>query len=124
MSTLYTVTLNDLGSYRFTVAADSPREAEGIAKSVLYEEMTTLLDGIAILKRETEATVEPATELPVRQYRVTGRFELTFVETVPAASAREAERHVRRLYESNCGPFEFEHDGGDLTRLSAEEVRS
>ena len=125
MSTqLYTVTVTDLGSYRITVAADSPSEAEGIARTVLFEEMTSLPPEASIAKREAEAKAEVAEHQPIRLFRVTGTYEVEFYLTVPAASRAEAERHARRLYEQNCGPFEFEHDGGNLRRLSAEEVLS
>jgi hypothetical protein len=125
MSTqLYTVTLNDLGSYRITVAADTPSEAASIAKTVLHEEMTHLPDGATIVKRETEAKAEIADEQPLRTFTVNGIYQLDFSLTVPATTRAEAERHARRLYEVNGGPFEFCHDGGDVVRLVAEEVAS
>jgi hypothetical protein len=125
MSTqLYTVTLSDLGSYRITVAADTPAEAASIARTVLYEEMTNLPDGTSIIKRETEAKAELAAEQPLRMFTVNGIYQLGFSLTVPATTRAEAERHARRLYDINCGPFEFLHDGGDVIRLTAEEVRS
>ena len=55
---LYTVTLTDLGTYRVTVAADTPAEAESIAKTVLFEE-AALPPGMTIVKREVDATAEP-----------------------------------------------------------------
>jgi hypothetical protein len=121
---LYTVTVTDLGSYRITVAADSPSEAERIAKSVLFEEMTVLPPETAIIKREAEAKAELSPEQPLRTFTVNGLFQLAFSLDVPATTRAEAERHAKRLYDDNAGPFEFCHDGGDVVRLTAEEVRS
>lgn len=119
---LHTVTLTDLATYRLVVAADTPNEAQRIAQTVLFEEMTHLPPGTEIVKRETKAVAEVASDQPIRRYRVQGQFELAFVMVVPAATPDEAERHARRLYDENCGPFEFDHDGGQLTRLTAREV--
>lgn len=125
MSTrLYTVALTDLGTYRVTVAADTPDEACRIAENVLRDEATQLPPDTQIVKRETDATAEVSTEQPTRQFQVEGVFQLVFDVTVPASDPLEAERHVRRMYEIYCGPFEFEHDGGRLVRVSAQEVRS
>ena len=46
--------------------------------------------------------------------------------TAPMAAlpAIEAELHARRLYENNCGPFEFEHTGDDVGPFVAREVAS
>ncbi len=121
---LHTVTLTDLTTYRVVVAADHPAEAERIAKTVLFEEMTHLPPGTEIVKRETDATAEVAVDQPMRRYRVQGSYELQFTLVVPAATADEAERHAQRLYADNCGPFEFDHDGGNVTRFVAREILS
>ncbi|MEQ1710935.1 MAG: hypothetical protein ABL908_05990 [Hyphomicrobium sp.] len=119
---LYTVTVTDLASYRLTVAADTPSEAKGIATTVLYEEALSLPMGMYVVKRETDATAEVASEQPVRKFAVHGVYQLGFSLPVPAANAGEAEQHARRIYEQHAGPFEFENDGGSLTRLVAQEV--
>jgi hypothetical protein len=125
MSTqLYTVNVTDLGSYRITVAADTPAEAEGIAKTVLFEEMTATVADASIVKREAEAQAQLAEQQPLKMFRVTGTLQLQFHLAVPALGRGEAERHARRLYDQWCGPFEFEHDGGTLVRMVAEEVVS
>lgn len=125
MSTkLHTVTLTDLATYRVIVAADHPSEAERIGKTILYEEITHLPAGAQIVKRDTEAVAEVAVEQPIRHFRVHGRYELEFSLVVPAATADEAERHAQRIYADNCGPFEFEHDGGNATRFTAREIPS
>lgn len=124
MSTqLYQVTLTDLGTYEVTVAADSPKDAAGIAKGVLYEEATQLPPGMRIVKREVEATADPTTEPPVRHYDVHGSYSIDFTIRVPAANAEEAERHARHLYEAE--PFPWEHaTGEDRVRWhSAREVQ-
>ena len=121
---LYSVTVTDLGVYEVKVAADYPEEAERIAKSVLFEEMTILPPESRIVSREAEAKAEPCADLPFRTFKVHGRYELGFSLVVPAGSRAEAERHARRIYDDNCGPFEFDHDGGGVTRLVAEEVVS
>ena len=67
MSTrLFTVTVSDLGSYRITVAADTPSEAERIAKSILFEEMTVLPPEATILARDEVATFNPEASLKAR----------------------------------------------------------
>ena len=76
-----------------------------------------------IIKRDSEAKAEPA-ELPVRQFRVGATYRVDFELTVPAASREEAERHARRLYEVNCGPFEFELTDQRVGPFTAEEVPS
>jgi hypothetical protein len=124
MNQLFTVTLTDLGTYRVTVAAGTPAEAQSIAKGILFEEATTLPPGMTIVKREADAIVEPARDLPIRQFRVSGSYSLDFAMTVPAASRDEAERHARRLYEENCGPFEFETGDDRVGPFTAREVAS
>lgn len=123
-SFLYSVTLTDLGTYRVTVAADSASEAQRIAKSVLYEEATQLPPGTEILKRETEAVADIATEQPIRRFKVEGCYRIEFSLVVPAANGREAERHAQRIYSDNCGPFEFDHDGGNVSHFTAREIVS
>lgn len=120
----FTVTLTDLATYRVTVAACSADEAKSIAKTVLTEEATTLPDGMSITKRETDATAEPAHDASLRPYRVHATYKLDFAMTVPAATASEAERHARRLYDENCGPYEFEVGDERVGLFTAGELRS
>lgn len=120
----FTVMLTDLATYRINVAACSAAEAQRIAKTVLVEEATTLPDGMTIIKRETDATAEPAQDASLRPYRVHGTYKLDFAMTLPAACAREAERHARRLYDENCGPYEFEIGDERIGPFTAGEVRS
>lgn len=123
-SSLYTVTLTDLGTYEVTVAADTPKEAEQIAKHILWEEASELPPDLRVVKRETEARAALAGELPIRTFRVCATYKLDFSLTVPATSREEAARHAKRLYEVNCGPFEFDHEGDRVTAFEAEEVVS
>ena len=123
-TSLYTVNLIDLGTYAVTVVADTPGEAQSIAKTILYEEATQLPAGMSIVKREAEANAELATDLPVRQFRVGATYKIDFEMTVPAANREEAERHARRLYAKNCGPFDFEMTDQRVGPFVAEEVRS
>ena len=44
--------------------------------------------------------------------------------TVPAANREEAQRHAKRLYDINCGPFDFEMTDQRVGPFTAEEVRS
>lgn len=120
----FTVTLTDLATYRLNVAACSADEAQRIAKTVLYEEVTTLPDGMSISTRDTEALAEPALDADVRTFRVDATYRIDFSMTVPAASASEAERHARRLYGESCGPFEFEIGDERVGPFTAQEVRS
>lgn len=108
---LYTVTLDDLGTYTVTVAADSPEAAESIAKGVLFEEDVTPGNGLRIAKREAEAHAVLAADQPIRKFQVKGTYTLDFFLTVPASTREEAERHARRLYEAT--PFPWEHDSGE-----------
>jgi hypothetical protein len=120
----FTVTLTDLATYRLNVAACSADEAKRIAKTVLYEEATTLPDGMTIITRDTEALAEPAQDAAQRQFRVDATYRLSFSMTVSAASASEAERHARRLYDENCGPHEFDIGDDRVGTFSAREVVS
>ena len=120
----FTVTLTDLAPYRLTVAAGNADEAKRIAKTVLAEEATTLPDGMTIIKREIAATAEPVHDASLRPYRVHATYKLDFAMTVPAATGSEAERHARRLYDENCGPYEFEVGDERVGPFTAGEVRS
>lgn len=122
---LYTVRLTHLASYDATVAADTPSEAENIARDVLSEHSNRPVAGF-VRSASDIIDVQPPVlaEQPVRTYRVNGIFRLNFSVDLPANGRDEAVMHARRLYDVNCGPFEFEHDGGDVERLVAEEVRS
>lgn len=106
-STLFAVTLTDLSSYQVTVAAQDADEACKIAKTVLYEEATSLAPGLTIAKREVDASAEAA-PTPTRRYRVHGVYSVDFSITVPADDREGAERHVRRIYAEQ--PFPWEHD--------------
>lgn len=105
---LFTVTLTDQGTYQVTVAADTAKDAEGIARGVLLEEATKLPDGMQIAKREVEAIAEVTSEQPIRKFRASVTYSVDFFMTVPAGSTEEAERHARRLYEAE--PFPWEHE--------------
>ena len=119
---LYTVTLTDLGTYQVTVAAASSSEATNIAKTILAEEATKLPAGMTITDRQIDAASEPATELPVKQYRVTATYSIDFEMTLPAQNRQEAERHAHRLYVENCGPFEFDISDDRVGPFYAQEV--
>lgn len=120
-TTLYTVTVTDLGTYRITVAADSTDEAVYIAKEVLCEEATQLPEGVSLIKRDTDAIAELASQ-PVQTYRVRATYELDFSMMVPASTREEAVRHAKRIYAINYGPFEFEHNGDGVSPFYAEAV--
>lgn len=125
MSTrLYTVEVTDLGTYRIAVAADTPAEAELVARETLYEEGTSLPTGMKLAQRETKAVAEELATPTVRQFTVSATYSLDFEMTVPAATREEAEKHAARLYRVNCGPFEFAHCGDRVSRFVAEEVVS
>lgn len=121
---LYAVEITDLGTYRLTVAADTPVEAEAVAKETLWEEATTLPAGMKLGQRETKAGAEELATPPVRQFTVSATYSLDFEMTVPAATREEAEKHAARLYRVNCGLFEFNHCGDRVSRFVAEEVVS
>ncbi|MGD9828462.1 MAG: hypothetical protein AB7E70_21290 [Hyphomicrobiaceae bacterium] len=121
---LYTVTLTDLGTYTLTVAASTPREAESIAKSVLFEEWTQMPTRMTTVKREAEAKAEPVATPPVREFRVAGSYSIQFEIAVPASTASEAEQHAKRLYAENCGPYEFNTGEETVTWFAAREVQS
>ena len=110
-NTLYTVVVTDLGSYTVTVAAETPVDAEIIAKTILCEEVTNLPDGVQITKRELDAEAVVATTQPIRTFRVSGTYSIDFSLTVPATCAREAEGHARRLYEAE--PYPWDHASGE-----------
>ena len=57
-------------------------------------------------------------------YRVTVSDVGTYEVTVPAADKAEAERHARRLYDENCGPYEFANGAERVTWGHAREVIS
>lgn len=110
MSThLYKVTLTDLGTYTLTVAADSEREAESIAKTVLSENTMNLPTDMRAVTREIAAKAEIDSDdaASVAQYRVGSVYSIDFELTVPARDRAEARRHARRLYDEYYGPFEF-----------------
>lgn len=124
MSRLYTVTVTDLGTYEFTVAAENSEQAAGIAKGVLYEEASRLPPSMRILKREADARAEPTAAPPIRQYDVHGRYTVDFSIRVPAGNVEEAEHHARRIFEAE--PFPWEHAVGEdrVDWHSAREVVS
>ncbi|MGD9828458.1 MAG: hypothetical protein AB7E70_21310 [Hyphomicrobiaceae bacterium] len=123
---LYTVTLTDLGTYTLTVAASTPREAESIAKSVLFEEWSQMPASMTTVKREAEAEAkaEPVATPPVREFRVAGRYSIQFEIAVPAGTASEAEQHAKRLYAENCGPYEFNTGEETVSWYGAREAQS
>lgn len=95
---LYTITLADLGTYEVTVAADTPKEAERIARHILWEEASHLPPDMRIVARETEVRTAVATQPPLRTFRVRATYKLDFAMTVPATCREEAVRHAKRLY--------------------------
>ncbi len=113
-SPLYLVTLTDLATHTLVVAADSPKEAENVARTALFEE-TRFPDGLKTLTRETSASAELAPDQPQRTFRIDGLFKQHFSLDVVAASRQEAEQHARRLYAEHCGPFEFETGDSSAT---------
>ncbi len=121
---LYTVTVTDLGTYRLTVAAASPKEAMSVAKTVLFEEAAQPPKGVTIVKRGFDATAELSADQPIRRFEVTGTYSLDLSLTVPAATAEEAQRHAQRLYRDE--PLPFEHATGEerVRWLHAREVVS
>lgn len=123
---LYTVTLTDLGTYTATVCACCEDEARRIAKTMLTDEATTLPPELAIVNREVSAAAEinPVAEREATNFQVSGTYSLDFEVMVPASLPGEAERHVRRLYEENCGPFDFDHCGDRVSALRARGVQS
>ena len=108
---LYTVTLTDLATYTVTVAADSPKHAGSVAKSLFFEESGDLPAGLTCQKRETEAVADRAGEQPMRHYDVMATYSMEFFIRVPASTAEEAERHARRIYAEE--PMPFEHSTGE-----------
>ena len=66
----------------------------------------------------------PATDLPVRPDRVTATYCIDFAMTVPVTDRQDAERHARRLYDENCGPYEFEVGDEHVGPFTAREVAS
>ena len=123
---LFTVTLTDLGVYTATVCAADEAEAQNIAREMLREEATTLPPELSIVKREVEAEaqVDPAAEGMATKFDVSATYSLDFAMTVLATTRDEAERHARRLYEENCGPFEFDHGGDRVSSFRAREAQS
>ena len=124
MNQLYTVTLTELASYRITVAASSETEAQSVATTVLLDEATTLPTGLTRQNRQLSAVVEPSQASDVRNFRVGATYSVDFEMIVPATSRAEAERHARRLYDNNCGPFDFDSGEPRVGHFNAVEVQS
>jgi hypothetical protein len=126
MSTqLYKVTLTDLGTYTLTVAADSEREAESIAKTVLSDALTLPTD-MRVVTREIAAAaeVDSAATGSATQFLVQSAYTIEFELTVPAQDRAEAARHARRLYDEYYGPFEFTTTAERVAPFVATEVQS
>lgn len=123
---IYTVTLTDLGTYTATVCACTEDEAHNIARTMLFEEATRLPPELAIVKREAEAKAEidPAEEGCSTKFDVRATYSLDFEMTVLAKTDDEAERHARRLYQENCGPFDFDHCGDRVSDFDARVAQS
>jgi hypothetical protein len=113
---LYTVTLNDLGEYTITVAADSEADAIKIASGTLLEEATTACPNLSVTKREVQGTAKLAESPPqsAKIYRVEGTYTVEFHIDVPAQDRDDAQRHARRLYELQPFPWEYANDGGNV----------
>jgi hypothetical protein len=122
---LYTVTLTDLGEYTATVAADTPAEAESIARTILQDEAMSFPVGLVVVKRETQAAAVVAALQPENRYNVRATYSLDFcIDKVPGFNNYEAEIHAKRIYDESCGPFEFEHCGDNVGTFRAREVVS
>lgn len=125
-NTYYDVTIIDQARYRLRVVAGYAAEAERIAESIILEEFTRGCPDVTVDERKltTEVTEDSEKTQAAPQYRGEATYSVHFGMTVPAASADEAKRHIRRLYEANAGPFEFDISDDRLTGLDAWEVQS
>jgi hypothetical protein len=124
MNQLYTVTLTELASYRITVAASSESEAQSVATTVVLDEAAALPPGLTRQTRELSSVVELSQASDARHYRVGATYSVDFEMVVPATSRAEAERHARRLYDDNCGPFDFDSGEPRVGHFNAVEVQS
>ena len=111
---LYTVTLNDLGTYTARVAARYPEEAVTIAKELLWDAFTKPT-GFAIVKRETEAEATVAQQQPHLVHSVTTWQRMKCAQMIPATDESEAIMHFQRLMKLNgCVEyFNGEERGGE-----------
>ena len=122
----YDVTITDHGRYRVRVVAGYPDEAERIAREILLDECTNGCPEVTIEERKLEAVVaDDAGETgEAKLFRTAATYSIDFEMTVPANDRQEAERHARRLYHANAGPFEFEISADRVTSFDAWEVQS
>lgn len=121
---LYTVTLTDLGTYEVTVAANDPKHAGDIAKTILFEHPSDLSEGLTCVKREAEAQAQLATDQPIRQFDVMATYSMEFFIRVPAMSSEDAELQARRIYAEESIPFEYATGEDRVTWRYATEVVS
>lgn len=122
---IFTVTVLDSGCYTIRVAAGYADEAKRIAERVICEEFTPGCPDVTVDKREiiSEACEDGIATLAATQYRATATYSMDFEMTVPATSPSEAQRHAKRLYEENCGPFEFDICGDAVSAFNVREVQ-
>lgn len=123
-TSLYTVTLTDLGSYTVTVAAHSTKEACSIAKTILCDQVTELPPELQVVQRDIEAVASIAETQPTQTYEVHANYSIDFSITVPAFSSEEAERHAKRIYDLNPIPHEYDMRADLICWEYAEEVQS
>lgn len=123
---IYTVTVLDSGCYTIRVAAGYADEAKRIAERVICEEFTRGCPDVTVDKREliSEASEDGIATLAATEYRATATYSVDFEMTVLATSPAEAQRHAKRLYEDNCGPFEFDICDDSVSAFIVREVRS
>ncbi|MCB1510390.1 MAG: hypothetical protein KDJ36_05760 [Hyphomicrobiaceae bacterium] len=121
---LYDVLVTHLATYQGVVAALDAKEAEAIARSVIWQHGASAPQTFKL--KTSETGVEPPSKHTgqTKSYCVYGDHIIGFQLDLPASSREEAELHAHRLYEENKGPFEFDHDGGVLQSLTAKEVQS
>lgn len=119
----FTVTLSELSSYQLTVVAACAVDAERIAKTALFEDMS-LPVGFKILTRECDATANLASEQPSKQYRVTIDWSTIHENVIPANSHDDAIVSAKRLICHDVGPFDFDMVDSRLGDISAKEVVS
>lgn len=112
---LYTVTLNDLGTYTAHVVANSPEAATAIAKEELWNAFVKPA-GFKLDKRETDADASVAKHQPHLVHSVATWYRMKCAQMIPATTEAEAKEHFRRLLELD-GPIEYatgEEMVGDL----------
>ena len=121
---LYDINLSVLATYKARIAACDGREAKTIAQEMIFEHIAQTPPMVSLVDRDIAADDVAEVGTQPRMHRVFGIYQLRFELDLPAENTEEAVLHARRIYDANMGPFEFTHDGGDVVRLKAEEIRS